>query len=129
MDFSIPPAPVVAALRGASEEQLIAVMEVMHFVAKADGFLSADELRQFLKLSKSVSGTRIDSKRLSDLVSGWSKREIDTKQRLMDLGAILLTAEMRRATYELAEKMATADGKLEGKEMGVLEQIEEAFGI
>lgn len=129
MDFSIPPAPVVAALRGASEEQLIAVMEVMHFVAKADGFLSADELRQFLKLSKAVSGTRIDSKRLSDLVSGWSKREIDTKQRLMDLGAILLTAEMRRATYELAEKMATADGKLEGKEMGVLEQIEEAFGI
>lgn len=101
----------------------------MHFVAKADGFLSADELRQFLKLSKAVSGTRIDSKRLSDLVSAWGKREIDTKQRLMDLGAILLTAEMRRATYELAEKMATADGKLEGKEMGVLEQIEEAFGI
>jgi uncharacterized tellurite resistance protein B-like protein len=129
MDVSLPPALVVSALEGASEEQLIAVMEVMHFVAKADGFLSADELRQFLKLSKALSDTKIDSKTLSELVSAWGKREVDTRARLTELTAILATPEIRRAAYELAEKMATADGTLEGKEMGVLELIEEVLDL
>lgn len=130
MDFSSPPAPVLAALADAIEEQLTAVMEVMHFVAKADGFLSADELRQFLRLAKTVSGGSIDSKKLSALVSSWSKRVgVNAHQRLSELSLILGTSELRRATYELAQKMATADGKLEGQELAVLEQIETAFGI
>ncbi len=130
MDFSTPPAPIVAALADATEEQLIAVMEVMHFIAKADGFLSADELRQFLKFAKTVCSDKIDSSQLSALVSGWGKRKVDdVPARLATLSQILESDSVRRAAYDLASKMAAADGQLEDAEMKVLEQIEEALRI
>lgn len=130
MDLSTPPSQVVAALSDATEEQLIAVLEIMHFTAKADGFLSADELRQFLKFAKTVSGGKISSSRLGELVSAWGTRKVDSiPTRLSELKGVLGSQETCRAAYDLAAKMAAADGKLEATEMNVLEQVEEALGV
>lgn len=130
MDLSTPPAPVVAALSDATEEQLIAVLEIMHFIAKADGFLSADELRQFLKFAKTVSSSKISPPRLGELVSQWGKRRVDNiPTRLSELKEVLGSPKIQRAAYDLAAKMAAADGKLEATEMKVLELVEEALGV
>lgn len=130
MELDIPAVPAVAALSNATEVQLIAILEIMHFIAKADGFLSADELRQFLKFAKTVSHGRIDASRLGDLVSGWGKRKVaDIPTRLRELSKVLDDEKTCRAAYDLASKMAAADGKVESSEMSVLEMVEEALLI
>jgi len=130
MDLSMPPAPALTALAHASEEQLIAVLEVMHFIARADGFLSANELREFLKFAKTVSSGKINATLLGELVSTWSKRKVaDIPARLAELKEILGDKQTCRAAYDLASKMAAADGKLESTEMKVLELVEEALGV
>lgn len=130
MDFSLPPQLALNAFKDATHETLVAVLEVMHFVARADGAISADELRQFLKFAKTVSLGKISAGELSALVSGWNERgEVDAPARLAELAAILSHPTERRATYELASRMATADGKLESAEEGVLGLIEVALEL
>lgn len=130
MDLSTPAPPAAHALSSASEAKLIAVLEVMHFVAKADGFLSAEELRQFLKFARTATGGKIDATRLGDLVTSWGKRKVtDIPARLRELSKILDDESTCRAAYDLASKMAAADGKVESQEMTVLEMVEEALDI
>lgn len=130
MDLRMPPAPVGLALRDASVEQLVAVLEIMHFVAKADGFLSADELRHFLKFAKTISSGKISAARLGEVVSNFGKRKVeDIRARLAELKEVLGSPEVCRAAYDLASKMAAADGKLESTEMKVLDLVEEALGV
>lgn len=126
----MPPAPALAALSAASEEKLVAVLEVMHFIARADGFLSADELREFLKFAKTVSDGKISAAQLGELVSGWGKRKVgDIPERLAELKEILGDKKTCRAAYDLASKMAAADGKIESAEMKVLELVEVALDV
>jgi tellurite resistance protein len=130
MDLNQPGPAAASALSEASEEQLIAALEIMHFVAKADGFLSADELRQFLKFAKTIAHGKINATHLGELVSNWGKRKVgDVRARLTELKEILGDPEICRAAYDLAAKMATADGKFEAAEMKVLELVEETLGI
>src|SRR5690606_41837985 len=96
----------------------------------SDGFLSADELRQFLKFAKTVSKGRIDSSQLSAHVSDWSKRpQADLSARLLELNNVLGSTAVRQAAYDLALRMAAADGTLHENESAVLEAIETTFCV
>lgn len=110
--------------------QLLAVLELMYFVAKADGFLAADELRAFLKVAGEMSGDRFSSTHLSQLVSSWSNREVlDIDARLEELKTSLGHETARRAAHALAQSMAHADGVVRDSESQMLDRIARIFDL
>jgi len=122
------PSPaVLVALEAASSEQRSAVLEVMFFVAAADGRVGADELRGFLRLAKATGAS---PSAVSASITEWRARgNIDVPARLAELSAILSTDELRRAANELATRTAASDGHLGGEEASVLELIHDALGL
>jgi uncharacterized tellurite resistance protein B-like protein len=126
-------APSAAALElfaAASDAELEAGLELMYLVAKADGFVAADELRQFLRVARALPGGRLDTARLSALLDTFKARgAVEIRARSAELGAVLGTPALRRAAYELAAAIVTADGELREAEVATLEAVGEALGL
>ncbi len=122
------PSPAVLAdLEAASSEQLSAVLEIMFFVAAADGRVEADELRGFLRLAKATGAS---PSAVSASITEWRTRDkLDVSARLGELSTILATEELRRAANELATRTAASDGHLGSEEARVLELIHDALGL
>ncbi|HSC87906.1 MAG TPA: tellurite resistance TerB family protein [Polyangiaceae bacterium] len=122
------PSPeVVAALVGASPEQLNAVLEVMFFVASADGRVEADELRGFLRVAKATGAS---PSAVSASITQWRSRgSVDVAERVAQLSDVLGTDELRRTAFQLATRTAASDGHLDGAEAQVLELVGDALGV
>lgn len=124
-----PPPDAVAVLRAAGDQEVTAALEVMYLVAQADGFVAADELRHFLAVARTISDGTLDATRLSELITTWKATQADVPQRSRELALLLGTREARRAAYDLAQAMATADRQLGEAELTVMDQIGEALDL
>jgi tellurite resistance protein len=130
MDAFVPPKEAIAILKSSSEAQLIAALELMYLVAKADGFVAADELRQLLAVAKASDHNRVDSRKLSALIGEWKARgRLEPEPRIKALGSILETPEVKRAAYELAAATVVADRGLSSGELQVVNLISDTFGL
>lgn len=115
-------------LADATTNELLAMLEVMYVVASADNDFSPEERRQFLEHAESLSGGKLDSRNLAQLVDSWEKlRGTDKESRLMELATALPDEMSRRIAYGLAQGVANADGQLLPVEARVLESLRFAF--
>lgn len=114
----------------AGTNELLAMLEVMYLVAKADGFFSADELREFLEIVTSLSEGKVGKQQLGALVDSWGKRgATDVDERLKELATALQDDLSRRIAYGLAMQIAESDGQFLRAESEMLDRIAKAFGL
>lgn len=108
-----------------------AMIEVMYFVAKADGVFSIPERRQFFELVDSLSEGRIESSQLLAVVDGAeAKLESDGLDACLTALTPILRDELsRRIAYGLATKVAMADGDVEPREQLVLDAVARVFAF
>ncbi len=119
-----------AGFHDAETNEMLAMFEVMYLVAKADGFFSADELREFLEIVTSLSEGKFGKQQLSALVDSWSKRgATDVDQRLGELATALQDDLSRRIAYGLALQIAESDGQFLKAESDMLGRISSAFNL
>lgn len=106
-----------------------AMIEVMYFVAKADGVFSIPERRQFLELVQALSEGQIDSSELLGVIEEADRQlaEHGLEQCLERLRGLLRDELGRRIAYGLATKVAFADGEIKVVEQQVLDDIARVF--
>jgi tellurite resistance protein len=122
-----PPQALAPALLTASPDQINAVLEVMFFVAAADGRVEADELRGFLRLAKATGAAPAA---VSASITSWKARgKVDIAARVTELAGVLGSEELRRVAYDLATRTAASDGHLGTEEARVLELIGDALDV
>jgi len=118
-------------LQDAGTNELLAMLEVMYFVAIADGFFSNEERSEFLKIVESLSEGKLGPEQLASLVDSWVKSG-DTQivdERLSELAHSLPDEMSRRIAYGLAMQIADADGMYLESEALVMAKIAKAFGL
>ena len=122
--------PHPQALADTTTNELLAMLEVMYLVASADNDFSPQERRKFLDHAESLSGGKLDSRKLAPLVGSWEKRDLSNVQsRLAQLSCDLPDVTSRRIAYGLAQELADADGETQPVEAQFLAKLALAFGL
>jgi hypothetical protein len=119
---------VPEGLKNTSQENLCAILEVMYYMAKADGVFSHEELAHFLKIAEGISGGRITPGHLGVLVMGWAGREgVQAEARIREIAALLTDPYEREMTCNLAAQLAEADDAVLVPEKHMLDLLGRTF--
>jgi len=108
-----------------------AMVELMFFVARADGEFSVAERRAFLETVESLSEGHLDSSDLLELMDrAQAALEVQgMDSRLTDLAAHLPDELAKRLAFGLCTQLALSDGPYQDTERNMLDQIAVALQI
>lgn len=119
---------VPEGLKNTSQEHLCAILEVMYYMAKADGVFSHEELAHFLKVAEGISGGRVTPGHLGVLVMGWAEREgVNAESRIREIATLLTDPYEREMTCNLAAQLAEADDAVLAPEKRMLDFLGRTF--
>jgi tellurite resistance protein len=111
--------------------EVAALVEIMYFVAQADGEFSIPERRNFLETVQAISEGHLDSTELLEMIENAEVglRDQGLPKRLESLRAILTDELTRRLAFGLGTKIAMADGAVAPAETAILDAIADAFEL
>ncbi len=119
---------VPEGLKNATQEQLVALLEVMYYVANSDGVFSTEELTHFLNVAETISGGKLNPGELGIIANGWAERDaVDLPQRFTELAQILKTPHEREMACNLAAQLAEADDAVLRPEQDILDLLGRIF--
>src|SRR5690606_4700832 len=108
--------------------RLCSILEVMYYMAKADGVFSHEELAHFLKVAEGISGGRVTPGHLGVLVSGWETREqMTSEERIPQIAGTITDSYEREMVCNLAAQLAEADDAVLAPEQRMLDFLGKAF--
>lgn len=122
-----------ADLKGVSEEELEAFVQVVVLVAYADGDLSEPEEKVLVENVRKMAGGRVNDTHMQELMaelpplsrssSNWRR------DRILDLKKKLPSAELRNEAFRLAVDVARSDDRIGFREGRMLVNIVTELGV
>lgn len=119
---------VPAALASASEDKVRAILEILFYMARADGVFADEELAYFLRVAEPISNGRVTAAHLGVAVGEWSKRSgREIEERITQLARLFDDSYEKEMVCNLAAQLAEVDDAVLVPEQYMLDFLGRTF--